>query len=204
MGSMSRRYLFRLSVLAAGLMLVICPLTLSAQQKAQYRGRKFKPPPPVSRVTVTVLRNDNDSPILNAHVIFHPIENGKDKGGMELHTNADGKCIMTIFPMGDELLLQVIADGYQTYGGIYKVEKPQMTMDIRMKLPGQQYSVYDNHDQADSGSGKGSGNGSASGSGSTGSSSGSATKNNNGSASSGPGAESKDSPDQKSSAPPKQ
>jgi hypothetical protein len=156
---MSRGSISRLCVLAAGLMLVLSPLTLSARQESHRRGRKFKPPPPVSRITVTVLRNDNDSPINNAHVIFHPVEGDHDKGGMELKTNQDGVALMTVIPIGDTVLVQVIANGYQTYGGLYKVEKPTLALHIRMKLPGQQYSIYDNHDSADN-----SGNGAAKGS----------------------------------------
>jgi hypothetical protein len=166
---MFRSRISRLSVVVAFLALLVCPLTASARQ-SRYRGRKFKPPPPVSRITVTVLRNDNDTPINDAHVIFHPIEGGRDKGGMELKTNEDGVTVMTVIPIGDTILLQVIAKGYATYGGKYQIDKADMSMHIKMKLPGQQYSVYDNHDTADnSNHGSGSGSGQAQ-SGSSGSS----------------------------------
>lgn len=154
MEGMLRNRIFRLSVVLGSVVLLIWPLTAGAQ-KARYRGRKFKPPPPVSRIVVTVLRNDNDTPIRNAHVIFHPVEGDKDKGGMELKTNEDGVAIMTVIPIGDTVLLQVIAHGYETYGGRYKIEKADVAMHIKMKLPGQQYSVYDNHDTAENSSGNG-------------------------------------------------
>lgn len=152
--------IFRLNLVVAVLILLIGPLSATAAQR-QPRGRKFKPPPPVSRITVTVLRNDNDTPIRNAHVIFHPIENGKDRGGMELKTNDEGVAVMTIVPIGDTILLQVIAHGYQTYGGQYTIGKAEEAMHIRMKLPGQQYSVYDNHDAANGGNGSEKGSGQA-------------------------------------------
>jgi hypothetical protein len=41
--------------------------------------------------------------------------------------------------------LQIIAKGYQTYGGDYKIDKDEMTIEIRMKRPGEQYSIYKNH-----------------------------------------------------------
>lgn len=159
MKGMFTRSVLRPGILVGILMLLALPLSANAAQR-RARGRKFKPPPPVSRITVTVLRNDNDTPIQNAHVIFHPIENGKDRGGMELHTNDEGVAVMTIIPIGETILLQVIAHGYETYGGQYKIEKPDQAMHIKMKLPGQQYSIYDNHDTADNdkaGSGSGSG-----------------------------------------------
>lgn len=159
MEGMLRNRVFRLSVVLAAVVLLIWPLSAGAQ-KERYRGRKFKPPPPVSRIVVTVLRNDDDTPIRNAHVIFHPVEGTKVKGGMELKTNEDGVAVMSIIPIGDTILLQVIAHGYETYGGRYTIEKPELAMHIKMKLPGQQYSIYDNHDAADSG---GNGNGAGSG-----------------------------------------
>ena len=152
MESMLRNHFFRLSVVLGAVVLLIWPLTAGAQ-KERYRGRKSKPPPPVSRIVVTVLRNDNETPIRNAHVIFHPVEGNKEKGGMELKTKEDGVAVMTIIPIGDTVLLQVIAKGYETYGGRYTIEKPEMAMHIKMKLPGQQYSIYDNHDTAENGSG---------------------------------------------------
>jgi hypothetical protein len=45
----------------------------------------------------------------------------------------------------------VIAHGFQTYGDDYKVDKADMTIEIRMKRPGEQYSIYKNHDAAASG-----------------------------------------------------
>lgn len=145
-----RNRIFRLSLILAAVVLLIWPLTAGAQ-KTRYRGRKFKPPPPVSRIVVTVLRNDNDTPIRNAHVIFHPVEGNKDKGGMELKTNDDGVAVMTVIPIGDTILLQVISSGYQTFGGRYQINKADESMHIRMKLPGQQYSIYDNQLDADTG-----------------------------------------------------
>ena len=156
-----RNRFFHLSVLLPAVALLVWPLTAGAQN-ARYRGRKFKPPPATSRIVVTVLRNDNDTPIHDAHVIFHPVEGEKDKGGMELKTDDEGVAVMTVIPIGDTILLQVISKGYQTYGGRYKIEKADESMHIKMKLPGQQYSIYDNRMDADAGNGS---NGSSQGSG---------------------------------------
>lgn len=156
-----RNRIFHLSLLLATAVLLIWPLAAGAQN-ARYRGRKFKPPPATSRIVVTVLRNDNDTPIRDAHVIFHPVEGEKDKGGMELKTDDEGVAVMTVIPIGDTILLQVISKGYQTYGGRYKIEKADESMHIKMKLPGQQYSIYDNHMDANGGNGSsGSSQGSA-------------------------------------------
>jgi hypothetical protein len=42
--------------------------------------------------------------------------------------------------------LQIIAKGFQTYGQDYKIDKSDMTFGIRMKRPGEQYSIYKPHD----------------------------------------------------------
>ncbi|MGB7741674.1 MAG: hypothetical protein WBL41_02860, partial [Terracidiphilus sp.] len=95
-------------------------------------------------------------------VIFHPIQGDKDTGYLELKTNEDGKALIDVIPIGDTVRMQIIANGYQTYGGDYKVDKSEMSMEIRMKRPGAQYSIYKDNNttpKSDNGSGNsGSGN----------------------------------------------
>jgi 5-hydroxyisourate hydrolase-like protein (transthyretin family) len=144
----------RLCLLATSLILILCSLAAVAQGKPSNRGRKFKPPPPSARIEVTVLRDVNGKPIENAAVIFHSVEGGRDKSNMELKTNEDGRSIIDVFPVGDMVRLQIIAKGFQTYGQEFKVEKPEMTFEIRMKRPGEQYSIYKDHPE-ENGAGKG-------------------------------------------------
>src|SRR5580658_7549438 len=141
--------------LVAGIGLSACSPALRAQDDNQH-GRKYKPPPPSAHIEVTVLKDFNGKPVSNAHVIFHPTEGDKDKGSLELKTYDDGKAIIDVIPIGDTVTLQVIADGYQTYGQSYKIDKAEMTMEIRMKRPGGQYTIYKNSDGS-SASGSGSG-----------------------------------------------
>jgi 5-hydroxyisourate hydrolase-like protein (transthyretin family) len=145
MVSMQRRSLFRLSLFAAALGLVVALLAAGAQDTPR-RGRKYKAPPPSARIEVTVLRDVNGKPIENAAVVFHPLEGGKEKGSMELKTNEDGKTILDVLPIGDTVRLQVIASGFQTFGDEYKIDKPEMAIEIKMKRPGEQYSIYKPHD----------------------------------------------------------
>jgi hypothetical protein len=129
----------------ATLGLIVLSLSAGAQQKTSNRGRKFKAPPPTARIEVTVVRDVNGKPIENAAVIFHAMEGEKDKGNMELKTNEDGKTVIDVMPIGDVVRLQIIAKGFQTFGDDYKVDKPTMAIDIRMKRPGEQYSIYKKH-----------------------------------------------------------
>jgi hypothetical protein len=136
--------------MAAALGLVVS-LSLSAQDSS-HRGRKYKAPPPTSRVDVTILRNDDGKPIENAAVVFQ-LEG--DKGNMELKTDEDGKTMIDVLPTGSKVLVQVIAKGFQTYGGDYQIDKPQMAIQLKLKRPGQQYSIYDNHPEAAKSQGSG-------------------------------------------------
>jgi hypothetical protein len=126
---------------------VCCSLAAGAQQKSSSRGRKYKSPPPTAHIEITILRDVNGKPIENAAVIFHPIEGEKSKGNMELKTNEDGKTIIDVLPIGDTVRLQIIAKGFQTYGEDFKIDKAEMAREIRLKRPGEQYSIYKDHDQ---------------------------------------------------------
>jgi len=130
------------------LVLLLCTVAAIGQKDTTYRGRKYKAPPPTARIEITVLRDVNGKPIVNAAVIFHPIAGEVSKGNMELKTNDDGKTIIDVLPMGDTVRLQIIARGFQTYGEDFKVEKPEMALEIRMKRPGEQYSIYKDHGQS--------------------------------------------------------
>ena len=148
---MQYRFLFRLSVFVAICGLAVSSLAAGAQQDTAKRGRKYKAPPPFARIAVTVLRDGSGKPIENAAVIFHPMQGEKDKGNMELKTNEDGKTIIDVLPLGDTVRLQIIAKGFQTFGDDYKVDQAQMAIDIRMKRPGEQYSIYKKHPETSEG-----------------------------------------------------
>jgi len=141
---MMRSTYFRFFAVLVVLSLVLASLA-GAQQNSSNRGRKFKMPPPTARIEVTVVRDVNGKPIENASVIFHPVQGEREKGNMELKTNEDGKAIIDVLPIGDTIRLQIIAKGFQTYGDDFKVDKAQLAIDIRMKRPGEQYSIYSAH-----------------------------------------------------------
>jgi len=146
MDSMFHRSFLRFTVIVAGLSLAVCLFAAQAQQDTSKRGRKYKAPPPTARIEVTILRDVNGKPIENAAVVFHPMQGDKDEGNMELKTNEDGKTIIDVLPVGSTVRLQVIAHGFQTFGDDYTIDKADMAIEIKMKRPGAQYSIYDKHD----------------------------------------------------------
>ena len=63
---------------------------------------------------------------------------------MELKTNEEGKAVIDVnIPVGDTVRLQVIANGFQTFGQDYKVDTDSKDITVRLKRPQQQYSTYD-------------------------------------------------------------
>lgn len=130
-----------------GLVLLGVALLLftGAQAQQRGRGRKYKPPPPTCKVTVTVVRADNGKPVEDASVVFHPIEGGKDAGNMELKTNQDGRTSLDLIPVGDNVRVQVIASGFQTFGGEYELPGDSRDITIKLRKPGRQYSIYETH-----------------------------------------------------------
>jgi hypothetical protein len=129
----------------APLMAIVLGLVLGAHAQDHVRGRKYKAPPPTCKVTVTVIRGYNGKPLENASVVFHPIKDGKDTGGMELKTDEDGKVTLDMIPVDEDLRLQVLATGFQTFGHDYDLTGTSKEIEVRMNRPQRQYSIYENH-----------------------------------------------------------
>jgi hypothetical protein len=143
--AMGEPFIRRLSSVALSGVLLFAGLSLPSA--AQHNGRKYTPPPATATIKVTVVR----SAIPNAAVVFHPMEGDKDKGALELKSDEDGKVTIDVIPIGDTVRLQVIADGWQTYGDDYKIDTDSKEILVKMKRPGSQYSLYgDGHGTAPS------------------------------------------------------
>jgi len=77
---------------------------------------------------------------------MHPVgKKGKQKNsGLQLKTNTDGKTNFDGVPYGP-LRVQVLAQGFQTFGEDYDVNKPEMEITVKLKRPQGQYSIYEDH-----------------------------------------------------------
>ncbi len=107
------------------------------------RGRKYKPPPETMKINISVVRATTGKPIPNAAVIFHPVDaKGHPEGALELKTDLDGKTALDVIPIGETVRLQVIANGFQTFGNDYVADANAKEIVIRMKRPADQYSIY--------------------------------------------------------------
>jgi len=101
---------------------------------------------PVSSLRFVVLRDSDGKPVKNAQVVLHPVKRkGKQSDDeMELKTDADGKTTVDGIPYGP-LRVQVLAPHFQTFGEDYEVNKAQLEITVKLKHPGDQYSIYENH-----------------------------------------------------------
>jgi len=101
---------------------------------------------PVATLNFSVVRDYNGKPVRNAAVILHQVsERGKqERGELEVKTDADGKASYEGVPYG-KLRIQVLATGFQTYGGDYDIGEPTMEITIKLKRPAGQYSIYEDH-----------------------------------------------------------
>jgi hypothetical protein len=109
-------------------------------------AQKDKDEGPTSVLSFVVLKDDNGKPVRNAAVIMHPVDTrGKqERGGLELKTDSEGKTSIDGIPYG-KLRVQVLAQGFQTYGDDFDVTKSKMEFTIKLKRPQGQYSIYDDH-----------------------------------------------------------
>ena len=101
-----------------------------------------------TRLTIQV-NNENGKPVDRASVVVK-FKNGRSvkkfgksvRTSWELRTNQEGLVKIPPIPQGD-ILIQVIAKGYQTYGDTLTIEEPQRTVDVKLARPAKQYSAHD-------------------------------------------------------------
>jgi Carboxypeptidase regulatory-like domain len=101
---------------------------------------------PMSALRFVAVRDSDGKPVRNAEVVLHPVKRkGKQaKGEMELKTDAEGRTNIEGIPYGP-LRVQVLAPHFQTFGEDYEINKAEMEITVKLKRPGGQYSVYENH-----------------------------------------------------------
>lgn len=129
-----RRMYSRCATVAA----IIVLLAMAANAKDKKNSQET-----LANLHFNVLKDDNNKPVRNASVILHPVgKNGQSNAGYQLKTDSEGKTESEGVPYG-KLRIQVIAPGFQTFGQDYDVNQPDMNIDIRLKRPTGQFTVYD-------------------------------------------------------------
>jgi 5-hydroxyisourate hydrolase-like protein (transthyretin family) len=96
------------------------------------------------KLTVHVASSVSGRPIDRASVIVRfksglGVNLKKIQTSWETKTNEEGNVTLPSMPQG-QIMVQVIANYYQTFGGEFTTDKPAQTIDIKLKPPQPQYS----------------------------------------------------------------
>lgn len=98
-----------------------------------------------TRLTVQVNSAETGHPIDRASVIvqfrhgLNPVKMKKMITRWETKTSQEGSVSIPEMPMG-EIMIQVIARDYQTFGQVFQLTMPQQTIAIKLNPPQPQYS----------------------------------------------------------------
>jgi len=127
------------SLLIVGIVILLLGLRQAGVARAWQDDEKEGP---MSQLRFVVLKDYNGKPVRNAAIVLHPVNrNGQQtKGGMELKTDNDGRTNIDGIPYGP-LRVQVLAQGFQTFGQDYQIDKPDLEITVKLKRPGPQYSA---------------------------------------------------------------
>ncbi len=95
-----------------------------------------------SRITIEVSGGEKSAPIENASIYIKFVEERKIKSNktveLNVKTNRDGTAHVPDAPMG-RALVQVVADGWKTYGRWYDVTDVKQTIKIHLDRPPKWY-----------------------------------------------------------------
>ena len=135
--AMVTRCFFPRLVLAATLAL---PALLLAQQDPPKKQQQV--PSPENRITIIVTGGDSEKPVENASIYVKTVEEHallkNKKFEVNVKTNQSGVAHVPDAPLG-RVLVQVVADGWKTYGHWYDVTDPKQTIKVHLDRPPKWY-----------------------------------------------------------------
>jgi|SRR5271156_2750819 hypothetical protein len=146
MGNSRSRILMGSLVMTLGLSMAVC----AGAQQAQTPGDSGPPPAAakdqkpqalINRLTIEVTGGDAEKPVENASVYLKTIQQGKlkdKKFEVNVKTNMGGVAHVPDAPTG-RVLIQIVADGWKTYGHWYDVTDPKQTIKIHLERPPKWY-----------------------------------------------------------------
>ena len=95
-----------------------------------------------TRITIEVSGGDKDMPVENASVYLKYVEERKilkdKKLELNVKTNREGVAHVPDAPLG-RALIQIIADGWKTYGRWYDITDPKQTIKVHLERPPKWY-----------------------------------------------------------------
>jgi len=122
---------------AALLLCLASGMALATGQKTDQKTERHS-----ASLQFLVVKDSNGKPVKNAEVILHPVEKGKEKQeALELKTHDDGTAAVNGVPYG-KMRIQVIAQGFRTYGQDFEVNQANLEITIKLQRPADQFSIY--------------------------------------------------------------
>lgn len=98
--------------------------------------------PPSKRLTLEITGGDNNAAVENASVYLKYVEEkkiGKDKHyALNVKTNREGVAHVPDAPLG-KVLIQIVADGWKSYGKYYELTDPGAVIKIHLDRPPKWY-----------------------------------------------------------------
>ena len=105
-------------------------------------SNKTQKPDPQVRITIEVTGGEKDTPVENASVYVKYIEEHAIKKNKKLELNVktsrEGIAHVPDAPMG-RALIQIIAEGWKTYGRWYDINDPKQVIKIHLERPTKWY-----------------------------------------------------------------
>lgn len=127
---------------ALSLLALVLAVGAHAQDRGAGAGAGADSGPKDSRLTIVVTGGEEKKPVDSASVYIRYVEehkHGKDKKiEMNLKTNQNGICHVPVNPPG-KFLVQVIAEGWKTYGEYYDGSQSEQTINISLARPPKWY-----------------------------------------------------------------
>ena len=130
------------SLLIIPFLILFIGMIANGQEKGADPNAKADSGPKDVRLTIVVTGGEDKKPIDSASVYVRFVEehkHGKDKKiEMNLKTNQSGICHVPVIPPG-KFMIQVIAEGWKTYGEYYDINQTEQTINITLVRPPKWY-----------------------------------------------------------------
>jgi hypothetical protein len=132
----------KISLRMVSFLILLIAIATNCQDKAADPNAKADSGSKEVRLTIVVTGGEDKKPVDSASVYIRYVEEhkyGKDKKiEMNLKTNQSGVCHVPVFPPG-KFVIQVIADGWKTYGEYYDINQTEQTINITLVRPPKWY-----------------------------------------------------------------
>jgi hypothetical protein len=121
--------------------MLAAPAAFLGQKEQTPPTKKDQGPAPGNRILIEVTGGDANKPIENASVYFKMVEQHliKDKKfEVNVKTNQQGVAHVPDAPLG-RVLIQVVADGWKSYGHWYDITEPKQVIKVHLERPPKWY-----------------------------------------------------------------